>query len=138
MSHYLHKHRHVFTDNSFTSVDLAEDLLQADTYLCGTTRGTRSDFPKALANAGEETDRRDRDSANLEYAVSTQTQRQTQEPDTATKTRLQHATDMRKRRHVQTPEEAADRRDRDSANLEDESVKCTNETGVAILKWHDK
>ena len=45
---------------------------------------------------------------------------------------------MRKRRHVQTPEEAANIRDRDSANLEDESVKSTNETGVVILKCHDK
>ena len=35
MSNYLHKHRHVFADNSYTSVDLAEDLLQADTYFVG-------------------------------------------------------------------------------------------------------
>ena len=38
-------HRELF----FTSVHLAEVLLQAG--LCGTTRGTRRDFPNALANA---------------------------------------------------------------------------------------
>ena len=42
---YLNKHYHVFADNFFTSVHLAEALLQAGTYLCGTTRGTRRDFP---------------------------------------------------------------------------------------------
>ena len=51
MPNYLNKHHHVFADNFFTSVYLAEALLQAGTYLCGTTRGTRRDFPNALANA---------------------------------------------------------------------------------------
>ena len=47
-NHLLH-YQHVFADNFFTSVHLAEDLLQADTYLCGTTRATRREFPKTLA-----------------------------------------------------------------------------------------
>ena len=51
MPNYLNKHHHVFADNFFTSVHLAEALLQAGTYLCGTTRGTRRDFPNTLANA---------------------------------------------------------------------------------------
>ena len=41
----------MFADNFFTSVHFAEALLQADTYLCGTTHGTRRDFPNALADA---------------------------------------------------------------------------------------
>ena len=57
--------------------------------------------------------------------VSTRTQRQTQEPDKAAKTRLQHAADMRKREQLQTPEEAADRRDRDSANKRKQRQKET-------------
>ena len=49
MRPYLHKYHHLYADNFFTSVHLAVDMLQADTYLCGTTRGTRRDFPRALA-----------------------------------------------------------------------------------------
>ena len=51
MCNYLQRHHHVYADNFFTSVHLAEALLQADTYLCGTTRATRKEFPKALAKA---------------------------------------------------------------------------------------
>ena len=51
MRNYLHRYHHVYADNFFTSVHLADALLQADTYLCGTTRATRKEFPKALAKA---------------------------------------------------------------------------------------
>jgi hypothetical protein len=51
MTKYLLRHHHVYADNYFTSVHLAEDLLQADTYMCGTTRSTRKEFPKTLALA---------------------------------------------------------------------------------------
>ncbi|KAK2162269.1 hypothetical protein NP493_1529g00022 [Ridgeia piscesae] len=34
MKKYLLSNRHVYADNYFTSVHLASDLLQADTYLC--------------------------------------------------------------------------------------------------------
>ena len=43
------KNHHVFCDNFFTSVSLAEDLLNDNIYLCGTTRANRKDFPKELA-----------------------------------------------------------------------------------------
>ena len=46
MRPYLSSNRHVLADNYFTSVHLAKDLLQEDTYLCGTTRRT---FPNTLA-----------------------------------------------------------------------------------------
>ena len=49
MKKYLLSDRHVYADNYFTSVHLASDLLQADTYLCGTTRASRREFPNALA-----------------------------------------------------------------------------------------
>ena len=45
MRNYRHRHHHVYADNFFTSVHLAEALLQAYTYLCGTTRATRKEFP---------------------------------------------------------------------------------------------
>ena len=48
---YLHRYHHVYPDNFFTSVHLADALLQADTYLCGMTCATRKEFPKALAKA---------------------------------------------------------------------------------------
>ena len=35
------KNHYVFCDNFFTSVKLAEDLLQDNIYLCGTTRANR-------------------------------------------------------------------------------------------------
>ena len=41
MHYHLLRHHHLYADNYFTSVHLAADLLQADTYLCGTTRSTR-------------------------------------------------------------------------------------------------
>ena len=51
MDSHLQRHHHVFADNFFTSVHLANDLLQAGTYLCGTTRATRREFPKTVAHA---------------------------------------------------------------------------------------
>ena len=51
MCNYLQRHHHVYADNFFRSVHLAEALLQADTYLCGTTPATRKEFLKALAKA---------------------------------------------------------------------------------------
>ncbi|MEG7522412.1 MAG: transposase, partial [Chromatiales bacterium] len=47
---YLNTNRHVFADNYFTSVPLAEVLLQHNTYLCGTTRASRKEFPNALGD----------------------------------------------------------------------------------------
>ena len=49
---YLHQNRHVYADNYFTSVSLAKDLLAEDTYLCGTTRAHRREYPKQ-AGIGE-------------------------------------------------------------------------------------
>ena len=49
MTKYMLRHHHVYADNYFTSVHLAEDLLQADTHMSGTTRSTRKEFPKTLA-----------------------------------------------------------------------------------------
>jgi len=47
--HVLHgKNYHIFWDNFFTSVRLAEDLLRNNLYLCGTTRSNRTDFPANL------------------------------------------------------------------------------------------
>ena len=47
--HGLHgKNYHIFCDNYFTSVRLAEDLLASNLYLCGTTRSNRTDFPGDL------------------------------------------------------------------------------------------
>ena len=48
MRHHLLSYHHLYADNYFTSVHLAVDLLHADTYLCGTTRATRREFPKTL------------------------------------------------------------------------------------------
>lgn len=39
---------HIFCDNFFTSVRLAQDLLADNLYLCGTTRANRTDFPADL------------------------------------------------------------------------------------------
>ena len=49
MQPYLGKYHHIFADNYFTSVHLAEALLREKTYLCGTTRSNRMEYPKALA-----------------------------------------------------------------------------------------
>ena len=43
------RQHHLYADNFFTSGHLAVDLLQADTYLCGTTRAARREFPRSLA-----------------------------------------------------------------------------------------
>ena len=50
MSRHLTKRHHLYADNFFTSVHLAADLLQANTYLCGTTRATRREFPNSLGD----------------------------------------------------------------------------------------
>lgn len=42
------KNYHIFCDNFFTSVKVAEDLLRNNLYLCGTTRLNRTDFPANL------------------------------------------------------------------------------------------
>ena len=47
---FTSKNHHIFCDNFFTSVSLAEDLLNDNIYLCGTTCAIRKDFPKELAN----------------------------------------------------------------------------------------
>ena len=47
---FTSKNHHIYCDNFFTSVSLAEDLLNDNIYLCGTTRAIRKDFPKELAN----------------------------------------------------------------------------------------
>ena len=47
---FTSKNHHIFCDNFFTSVSLAEDLLNDNIYLCGTTFAIRKDFPKELAN----------------------------------------------------------------------------------------
>ena len=51
MQNHLNKHHHIYPDNFFTTVTLAKDLLANGTYLCGTTRAHRREFPKKLANA---------------------------------------------------------------------------------------
>lgn len=38
MKGYLLSHHHLYADNFFFSISLASDLLQADTYFCGTIR----------------------------------------------------------------------------------------------------
>ena len=47
---FTSKNHHIFCDNFFTSVSLAEDLLNDNIYLCGTTCAICKDFPKELAN----------------------------------------------------------------------------------------
>ena len=42
------KNYHIFCDNFFTSVQLAEDLLSNKLYICGTTCANRNDFHKDL------------------------------------------------------------------------------------------
>ena len=42
------KNYHIFSDNFFTSIRLAEDLLAENFYLCGTMRSNRTDFPSDL------------------------------------------------------------------------------------------
>ena len=53
MQPYLGKYHHVFADNYFTSVHLAEALLRDKTYLCGTTRSNRKEYPKAASATRE-------------------------------------------------------------------------------------
>ena len=49
LSNYLyHKYHHIFDDNYFTGVKLAEDLLANELYSCGTIRTNRHGFPNEL------------------------------------------------------------------------------------------
>ena len=50
MDMYLNTNCHVFADNYFTSVPLAEAVLQHNTYLCGATHASRKEFPNALGD----------------------------------------------------------------------------------------
>ncbi len=50
MKGYLLSRQHLYTDNFFSSICLASDLLQDDTYLCGIIRPNRKDFPRAITN----------------------------------------------------------------------------------------
>ena len=43
------KNHHVFVDNFFNSLALAEDLLRDQIYVCGTVRGNRQGIPCAIA-----------------------------------------------------------------------------------------
>lgn len=46
---FLHKCRHVFCDNFFTSIPLACDLLREQTYLCSTIQSNRHGIPASLS-----------------------------------------------------------------------------------------
>ncbi|XP_017795067.1 PREDICTED: piggyBac transposable element-derived protein 4-like [Habropoda laboriosa] len=46
LGNYLNKGFHVFTDNFFTSIQLAKVLLQKNTYITGTIRKNRKNVPK--------------------------------------------------------------------------------------------
>ena len=48
MQKYLGKVHHLYIDNYFTSVPLAQYFLQNDTYVTGTIRETRKHFPPEL------------------------------------------------------------------------------------------
>ena len=45
------KHNHVYFDNYFTSVELLEELLQRETFGCGTVRSNRKELPEDLRPA---------------------------------------------------------------------------------------
>ena len=42
------KHHHIYCDNYFSSINLFLDLLQQDTYACGTLRSNRKGFPSDI------------------------------------------------------------------------------------------
>jgi hypothetical protein len=49
LAKYVYNKGHpLFFDNYFTSVDLAEELLQHQTYYCGTAHSYRKCYPSAL------------------------------------------------------------------------------------------
>ncbi|XP_050413604.2 piggyBac transposable element-derived protein 4-like [Patella vulgata] len=48
MREYLLRNHHVYIDNFFSSVQLASDLQQADTYVCGTVRKNRRVLPNNI------------------------------------------------------------------------------------------
>ena len=43
---HLYKNHHVYADNYFTSIQLASDLLDKDTYMCGTINKNRAGIIK--------------------------------------------------------------------------------------------
>ena len=51
VEHYLHKGYIVYTDNFYTSPELCKDLLDMKTFTSGTVRTNRKNFPAALLNA---------------------------------------------------------------------------------------
>ena len=50
MESYLHEGRCIFLDNFYTSPNLAKWLLENETFICGTVKSNRKQFPKELAN----------------------------------------------------------------------------------------
>lgn len=48
LGNYLNKGLHVFTDNFFTSIQLAKVLLQKNTYITGTIRKNRKNVPNQV------------------------------------------------------------------------------------------
>jgi hypothetical protein len=51
LRNFMHSYHHVYMDNFFTSVGLADDLKSADTYVCGTVRKNRKGLPKGCDKA---------------------------------------------------------------------------------------
>ncbi|XP_039292489.1 piggyBac transposable element-derived protein 4-like [Nilaparvata lugens] len=51
VSPFLHCGRELYTDNFYTSVELAHELLKHKTHLTGTLRKTRRHLPKSVVNA---------------------------------------------------------------------------------------
>ena len=49
---FQHLAHHLYFDNLFTSVKLAEDLEQRKTYMCGTYRANRKHIPKEVKTPG--------------------------------------------------------------------------------------
>ena len=48
MENYLLRNHHVYADNFFSSYDLAKDLMDADTYYCGTVQINRKSLPQQI------------------------------------------------------------------------------------------
>jgi len=50
MRHFLNRGHVLYTDNFYTSPNLAKFLLNNETYLCGTIRNNRKNYSKAIKN----------------------------------------------------------------------------------------